>query len=108
MSQHILTVCVEGAEISILAGWDRVCRTFFLDVSKLEPDGEPDEEICLYSSSNVNHGVSIDDMKRELEKLGVNVHESLFEQLEQDCRNNIGNRYAVHAADGSFVDRIPQ
>ena len=107
MSQHHLTICVEGQQVSILAGWDRKVHEYFLDVSRPNTDGEPDEEECLYNSQLFDGGVSIDDMKRELAELGLQAPESFFEQLEYDCRSNVGNRYAVHAGDGTFVDSIP-
>lgn len=107
MSQHLLNICVEGKQYTILAGWDRRVKVYFLDVSTPEPDDEPDEDGCVYNSRLLDGGVSIADMKRELAELGLQAPESFFEQLEYDCRSNVGNRYAVHAGDGTFVDSIP-
>jgi hypothetical protein len=85
-------------------GWDRPCRSYFMFVKFI--DGEHDSPI-YHSDSDpamgrvISKGESaLDHLRHRLEEMNIVVPPSVFEQVQADCDNNIGNRMVRYDADG--------
>lgn len=114
MSQHRFTSQLNGVGITVLLGWDRPLKYFFLVIEKemqavpsgdsSELDDEDDDDGMIYSNLCQPNAfeLSLEDFRTVLAEHGISVPESMFEQVEMDGRNNVGNRSVYYKADGSF------
>lgn len=103
MSQHtIRTHNAAGQPVQVLLGFDRPLGHVFLVV-----EGEAANDGYLYSNLDDKNafGRDLDYYRAKLAELNINVPESMFEQVTNDSRNNVGNRSVEYQPDGSFRDR---
>jgi hypothetical protein len=94
MSQHSFRgLTPEQQNVEVRMGYDRSLNYVFCVVMK---DGDE----TLYSNlSDRNAGTRQQDVeyyRKILLDLGIRVPESLFEEVKQDQKNRIGNRYMEH------------
>jgi hypothetical protein len=94
MSQHTFRgLTLEQQNVEVRMGYDRSLNYVFCVVMK-------DRDEILYSNlSDRNAGTRQKDVeyyRKILLDLGIRVPESLFEEIKQDQKNRIGNRYMEH------------
>lgn len=107
MSQHHFRTLHQGSAITVMLGWDRPIGHFFMVIERDAPGKEGDEDGYLYSNLNESEpfSLTIDDYRRKLAELGIEVPAPMFEQVEMDRAMRIGNCEVWHHADGTFVRR---
>jgi len=107
MSQHIYTQSrPDGTQVVTTVGYDRVLGEFFMNVRA----GTANDAEMLYTSLGDPLGCEADleHYAGKLRELGLTAPQSLFDQTLEDACNNTGNRVAVHQADGTFTEVVPQ
>lgn len=117
MSLHRFSTAHAGQPVSILMGWDRPLGHYFMVVEWDGPrsedapiagpiDDNSDEDTILYSNLDEPHpfNLSLAYFKAKLTEIGIRVPETMFEQVEIDRTNRIGNRHVRYQADGSFQE----
>lgn len=100
MSEHrFRTKCTrgqhEGAEVSVLMGWDRSLQGFTCIVDLV---GRKEDDCCI-----MNHLDSIDSHPRSLEPFlaemsvhGITVPDEMLQEIERDKLLNVGKKSVVH------------
>lgn len=109
MSQHhFLTKTSAGAGVSVLMGWDRMLRQYFLVVERLEPQDAVSEDDggLLYSDINDRAAFRQDlgYFLLRLHQFGITVPGAMLQQVTLDRTVNAGNRCVTYEADGSFIE----
>lgn len=109
MSQHILSLELNGKQVDIQMGWDRPLQEFFMNVSAdledededEDDDGVTDDYFSLYDqdadSGNLDYFIKV------AAKMGITFPPAMVEQVKNDAQLNIGNRHVVWSADGSIT-----
>lgn len=108
MSQHrFLTKTSAGADVSVLMGWDRMLRQYFLVVERLESrDVAVDDDGLLYSDINDRAAFRQDlgYFLLRLQQFGITVPGAMLQQVTLDRTMNAGNRFVTYEANGSFIE----
>ncbi|MGE8450190.1 MAG: hypothetical protein ACN6OP_06095 [Pseudomonadales bacterium] len=128
MSQHHFQTVHGANTIDVVLGWDRPLHHFFLWVERLRSpvameqaeqramaetadcqeeltdDCEEPSEDFLYHNldDTTSMGAGLAYFRSKLAALGVTVPETMFTQVLRDKALNIGHRYVVYRADGTF------
>ncbi len=92
-------------------GLGRPANYFFLFIEKpaelIDDTAKVESDDFLYSnlheSDPFNH--YLDYYRVVLRHFHIDVPESMFTEVQQDCEGNIGNRVVKHQADGSFTEQ---
>ena len=111
MSQHYFETSHKGFPITVVLGWDRPMQHFFLLVRKpaeLEDDTiQVLDENFLYSNlyEEDPFGHDLDYYREILQRLQINVPDSMFGEVKRDAERNAGNRFVKHTASGSFTEQ---
>jgi hypothetical protein len=102
MSQHYFNTEHQGEPITVVLGWDRPLGHYFMLVERREPAPEQDDYLYI----NLDHAdafeLELDDYRAKLEELGIKVPEVMFDEVERDCIQRVGNRQVVYDQDGRF------
>lgn len=114
MSQHLIKATHNGKPITILSGYDRPLRGFFLVVDLDEddpafvPSDENDDEGMLYSNlwdpELIEFGGLPPDYEhfdKALKELGLTIPDRMREEILKDQLNNTGNRVVHYKYEGS-------
>jgi len=99
MSRHSYKFEKDGVPHEVLLGWDRPLRHVFMVVEDLSDDGGN-----LYNNLEEADpsSLTLDHFRSVLQRLGIEVPESMFVETEIDRRMNAGNRFAIHQMGGDF------
>jgi len=81
----------EGRSVEVMTGWDRQLQYHFLNVSRLDDEGE-DIELLYTNLDRESPGMSTDEIRTELEERDIPLPSNLIARLEEDRRENRGNR----------------
>ena len=102
MSQHYFSTQLRGEAVTVLLGWDRCLQYHFMLVERDEP--ARDQEDYLYVNLDDANVFELDlpYFRQKLCDLGLQVPESMFEQVELDRLADVGNRVAIHQVDGTY------
>ena len=111
MSRHYFDTVHKGFPITVVLGWDRPANYFFLFIEKpaelIDDTAKVESDDFLYSnlheSDPFNH--YLDYYRVVLRHFHIDVPESMFTEVQQDCEGNVGNRIVKHQADGSFTEQ---
>lgn len=107
MSQHQYSTSLpNGQSVRVTVGYDRQLGEFFMNVLATGGSAEPE---AIYSSlaDPLGGAAGLEHYAQTLDGLGIQAPKSLFEQTLIDAVEGIGNRIAVHQADGSFEELMP-
>lgn len=101
MSQHSVRTRHQGAEVVVVAGYDRPLNDLFLQVLAHEDGPQVIEEHVLYSSLHEpqRDWTDINTVSDKLTELGVDVPDSLLEAVYLDQLFHVGNRMVRHHVD---------
>lgn len=102
MSQHYFQTEHAGDRITVLLGWDRPLRHFFMVVERTDPKPGQDDYLYVNLDGPNAFELDLDYFKTKLDELGIVVPVSMFEQVQLDERLQLGNRVVMHQADGTF------
>lgn len=114
MSQHRFNTVAQGLAIQVLCGWDRPLQQYFLVIQALDDDWvEPGSSACevdangyLYTNLDDDHVPPVPSQlpyfAAHLRKLGIEVPRTLLVNLEQDRRENAGNKSVVYESNGQY------
>ena len=96
MSQHIFkTTDAQGNDVTVKMGYDRPLNFVFCTVMNREDD-------VIYSNLDDDdagtHQQNVDYYRSVLEALGLNVPQSIFQEVAADQRGRVGNRIVTHSA----------
>ncbi|ELC7284831.1 MULTISPECIES: hypothetical protein [Pseudomonas] len=111
MSQHHFETVHKGFPITVILGWDRSMHYFFLVIRKpaelIDNSAKVFDEDFLYSNlyEKDPFGHSLDYYRAVLRYFLIDVPESMFTEVQQDCAGNVGNRVVKHEANGSFTEQ---
>ncbi|SSW73803.1 hypothetical protein AVE30378_06150 [Achromobacter veterisilvae] len=100
MSRHYFDTVHKGFPITVVLGWDRPMNYFFLFIEK---PTELIDDTAKVESDPFNH--DLDYYRVVLCHFQIDVPESMFTEVQQDCEGNVGNRVVKHQADGSFTEQ---
>lgn len=94
MSQHVFrTMAGNGSAVKVILGYDRPLDYVFCLV-------EDEHGKYLYSNLSDRHAGThqqeVDYFRPILAKLGIEVPEQMFTEVESDQANSVGNRTVVH------------
>lgn len=103
MSQHRYRFKKDGAEVEVLMGWDRPLQHVFMVVEDLSDESGDYLYSNLYEPNM--SALTLEYFRGVLDRLQIQVPESMFQEVEIDRRNNAGNRFVVHSENGEFVSR---
>lgn len=102
MSRHITRSRCQGQAVLVVAGYDRPLRKLFLHVIREGTDTAPRDatEAFIYDSLDEpqEDWTDINTLAKTLTRLGIEVPQSLIEQIYLDQAFNVGNRYVEHPA----------
>ncbi len=111
MSQHRFDTSHKGLPVTVVLGWDRPLRYFFLTIEKpaelIDDTMKVEDDDFLYSNLHEEDpfGHGLDYYRAVLRHFQIAVPESLFIETGNDAAGNVGNRVVEHRADGSFTER---
>ncbi len=102
MSRHLTRSRHGGLPVLVVAGYDRPLRELFLHVIREGTDTAPRDaaEAFIYDSLDepLKDWTDINTLSEKLAHLGIEVPQSLIEQIYLDQAFNVGNRYVEHPA----------
>lgn len=114
MSQHFYPATYQGEPVTVLIGYDRPLRGFFMVIERITPatvNTEPaDDEGDPYVYSNLSDIELIecgglphhmDHFLRQLQDLNIPAHASVIAGVQADQAGNVGNRYVSYDAAGN-------
>lgn len=104
MSRHIARLQHAGQPVLVIAGYDRPLGTLFLHIMRVESDKPDLGQELLYDSLR-EPGLDWTDINTVADRLvvlGIEVPDSMIEQIYLDQCFNAGNRVVEH-----HVDRPP-
>lgn len=110
MSQHCFDTFHKGFPITVILGWDRPMQHFFLTIEKpaelIDDTMKFEDDHFLYSNLHEADpfGHDLDYYREVLRYFQIIVPESMFIEVEDDAKTNVGNRVARHQPDGSFTE----
>lgn len=110
MSQHCFETHHKGFPITVMLGWDRPLRYFFMTIRKpaelIDNTMKVEDEDFLYSNLHEEDpfGHSLDYYREVLGHFHIDVPSSMFTEVQKDYAGNVGNRVVKHEADGSFAE----
>ncbi|HAF2412743.1 TPA: hypothetical protein G8N70_003072 [Salmonella enterica] len=110
MSRHCFDTSHKGFPITVVLGWDRPMQYFFLTIEKpeelIDDTMKFEDDRFLYSNLHevdpFGHG--LDYYREVLRYFQIIVPESMFIEVEDDAKRDVGNRVARHQPDGSFTE----
>lgn len=99
MSQHIVRSCFQGKPVSVMLGWDRPLGHYFLVIA------EEDADDPIYSNLDQPNAydMTVEDLQAVLVDHQIDVPAVMFEQIQLDRQNRVGNRCVSYLADGSLA-----
>lgn len=103
MSQHYFHTAHAGDRITVLLGWDRPLGHFFMVIERPDPQPGQDDYLYLNLDEPDAFALDLDFFKARLDELGIQVPDSMFEQVRLDEQMRVGNRVVTHHADGTFL-----
>jgi hypothetical protein len=101
MSQHYFNTVHQGEPVTVVLGWDRPLGHFFMVVERREPAPDQDDYLYINLDEPGAFDLGLDHFKAKLSELGIEVPQTMFEQVAIDGEMRAGNRVVVYAADGS-------
>ena len=110
MSQHHFETHHKGLPITVMLGWDRPLRYFFMTIRKpaelIDSTMKVEDEEFLYSNLHEEDpfGHGLDYYRAVLGHFHIDVPSSMFTEVQKDYAGNVGNRVVKHEADGSFAE----
>jgi hypothetical protein len=109
MSQHRIVTTYQGEPVTVLMGYDRPLKYYFLVVERDVAEDRDDDRAgstMIYSNLNERDAFKKDlaYYRAKLSELGIEVLTTMFEQIARDGDRNVGNRYVWYEADGTFTD----
>lgn len=102
MSQHYFSTQLRGEAITVLLGWDRRLQYHFMVVERDEPARDQSDYLYVNLDDANVFELDLPFFRQKLVELGLQVPESMFEQVEHDRLADVGNRVVTHLADGTF------
>lgn len=119
MSQHLYPATHQGEPVSVLIGYDRPLKGFFLVIERTAPspviadlptDDEDEEDPYLYSNLSdmglIQWGglpPTLDHFMLKLQELGIPALPNVIAELHADQANNTGNRTVRYDAAGIIL-----
>jgi hypothetical protein len=103
MSQHIYNTTFQDRPVSIVTGWDRPTREFFLQIRRADEPQDDEDEIVYSTIEDVNaYGACANQVfiAVVLLELGIKVPGSMITESAADAEHNRGNRIAIHSDAG--------
>ena len=94
MSQHYFQTIYGSRPVCVTLGWDRPLHEYFMLIEYDDGKGEADPEV-LYTYLR-DHQRSLEDYRQTLVELGLNVPETMFDEVSRDRASNVGNRIVSH------------
>jgi hypothetical protein len=96
MSQHTFTSPAEsnntGKPLQILCGWDRPLQYQHLTIET--KCANPVDELIVYCNlQEPGGGLELEQVAERLESFGITPPEGLLAELDQDERQDMGNKY---------------
>lgn len=102
MSQHSFRTTSNDRPVNVVLGWDRPLGYFFLWVADLSPRSA--QEFLYHNLDDPGSSdADLDYYRARLTALGIQVPETMFQEVLSDCIHNTGNRSVSYLADGSFT-----
>ena len=112
MSCHIFKTHSKGRRVSVVLGYDRTLKNFYLMVQHLNSATRQGKRrsardtgpAFLYTNtSDPNAGSDLGYYWEKLEKLGISVPARVFREADRDAEYEVGNRVVQHYASGKRV-----
>lgn len=110
MSRHYFETVHNGFPVTVVLGWDRPLRYFFMVIEKspqlIDGATKVEDEEFLYSNLDENDPFSrgLDYYREVLHQFQIDVPESMFFEVQRDCDEHVGNRIVRYESDGSFTE----
>src|SRR3546814_19078122 len=108
MSQHYFETHHKGFPITVMLGWDRPLRYFFMTIRKpaelLDSAMKVEDEDFLYSNLHEEDpfGHGLDYYRADLGHFHIDLPSSMFTEFQKDSARNLRNRVHTPAPAGSF------
>jgi hypothetical protein len=109
MSHHIFQTALNGRPVTVDLGWDRPLQYVFMTVSSQDLKDHPDDDSSPYLYSNLDdenlpiQGTqSVEYFQDRLTELGISVPSIMFQSVQDDQNQDVGNKTVAYQADGSF------
>lgn len=104
MSQHFFKSEHQGRPITVVLGWDRPLQCFFMDIIGTNKD-PLDEPHYLYSHLEEARPftLTLEDFRSCLRQLDIDVPPSMFQEVEKDAKEDVGNRFIAHQPNGELL-----
>lgn len=119
MSQHLYPATHQGEPVSVLIGYDRPLKGFFMVIEKATPapviaelptDADDEEDGYLYSNLADMELVpwfglppTLDHFLTKLQELDIPAFPNVIAELRADQANNTGNRTVRYDAAGAVL-----
>lgn len=107
MSQHTFSTTFGNRPVTVLMGWDRPLRGFFMTIEYAD---DPEDEEYAYCNLDdpkliASGGLPPDTehFKTVLETMNVKLPQRMLDEIEADGKNNTGNRYVSYDAHGNIL-----
>lgn len=107
MSQHVFETSHEGRDVSVTLGFDRPLGHVFMVIAYKQVIGDGPENLYSNLDEEDPFDQSLEHFGEALQHFGIDVPKSMFEQVDQDRKHRVGNRYVVHQASGQFTELSP-
>ena len=93
MSQHYFSTHHEGVETTVLMGWDRPLKGYFMVIEKVD-----DEDLPFWSNLDCveSHPDSLDPFLAVLDQLGIKLPPQMILEVLDDAVQNMGNKRVTH------------
>lgn len=102
MSQHYFHTHRHGEPITVVLGWDRPLGQYFLLVERREPFPGQEDYLHVDLPQPGATAPGLEQFRARLDELDIQVPPAMFEEVERDGANNVGNRLVVYGPDGDF------
>ena len=105
MSQHIFQTKVGESPVSILMGYDRPLRGFFLVIEEMDCEDDTYVYDNLSDPELVEYGglpPTLEVFDAKLKELGIAIPERMRSEILADQAGNVGNRVVVYDAAGNI------
>ena len=119
MSQHFYPATYKGEPVTVLMGYDRPLRGFFMVIEKTGPasaaptdadDDQDEADTYVYSNLSDMELIACGGLPRELDhflqrlkELDIPAHASVIAGIQADRAGNVGNRYVSYDAAGNVL-----
>lgn len=90
MSQHRFSTTHNGEKTRLLMGWDKPLQGYFLVIEKASDEDEPFYSNLLHAENP--YPKTLEPFLEVLENLGIQVPLKMVNAVQEDGKNDIGNK----------------